>query len=170
MCEYNAAYAQTQFVSRGSLFTNIWLQTIRSLRSYHVRTFCHDHFTKFGWEWNKISIEDELIERVTGFQCSIQMRRLLKIWYSSKNHLNPDSKFHWGHHEAHLGRQDPGGPHVGHMNFAIWEHIEDERKQTILKKTFSNVFSWMKMYRSPLKFHWILFPRVQLTLFLHWFR
>ena len=22
------------------------------------------------------------------------------------------------------GRQDPGGPHVGPMNFAIWEHLQ----------------------------------------------
>ena len=26
----------------------------------------------------------------------------------------------WGQHGAHLGRQDPGGPHVGPMNLVIW--------------------------------------------------
>ena len=30
---------------------------------------------------------------------------------------NPDRKIHG----ATWGRQDPGGPHVGHMNFAIWK-------------------------------------------------
>ena len=30
--------------------------------------------------------------------------------------------------------------------------------------TFSNVFSWMKMYEFWLKFHWSLFLRVQLTI------
>ena len=29
----------------------------------------------------------------------------------------PDSKDHGGN----MGRQDPGGPHVGPMNFAIWD-------------------------------------------------
>ena len=26
----------------------------------------------------------------------------------------------WGQHGAHLGPQDPDGPHVGPRNFAIW--------------------------------------------------
>ena len=33
----------------------------------------------------------------------------------------------------------------------------------ISQTTFSNVFSWMKMYEYRLKFHWNLFLRVQLT-------
>ena len=34
----------------------------------------------------------------------------------------------------------------------------------------SNAFSWMKMHKFRLIFHWNLFPRVQLTIFQHWFR
>ena len=37
-------------------------------------------------------------------------------------------------------------------------------------QTFSNAFSWMKMYKFRLRFHWSLFPRFQLTIFQHWFR
>ena len=33
----------------------------------------------------------------------------------------------------------------------------------ILRTTFSNAFSWMKMHEFRLRFHWNLFPRVQLT-------
>ena len=40
----------------------------------------------------------------------------------------------------------------------------------ISQTTFSNVFSWMKMFEFRLKFHWSLFPRVQLTIFQQWFR
>ena len=36
-------------------------------------------------------------------------------------HYNPDSKVHGANVGPILGRQEPGGPHVGHMNFAIWE-------------------------------------------------
>ena len=36
--------------------------------------------------------------------------------------------------------------------------------------TFANAFSWMKMYRFWLKFHWNLFPWVQFTIFEHWVR
>ena len=32
----------------------------------------------------------------------------------------PDSKVHGGNMGPIWGRQDPGGPHIGPMNFAIW--------------------------------------------------
>ena len=34
----------------------------------------------------------------------------------------PESKVHGANMGPTWGRQDPGGPHVGHMNLAIWEH------------------------------------------------
>ena len=34
----------------------------------------------------------------------------------------PDSKVHGANMGPIWGRQDPGGPHVGPMNFAIWEN------------------------------------------------
>ena len=33
----------------------------------------------------------------------------------------PDSKVHWANMGPIWGRQDPDGPHVGHMGFAIWD-------------------------------------------------
>ena len=36
--------------------------------------------------------------------------------------------------------------------------------------TFSNASSWMKMIKFRFKFHWKLFPGVQLTIHQHWFR
>ena len=36
--------------------------------------------------------------------------------------------------------------------------------------TFSNAFSWMKMYQFRSRFHWSLFARVQLIISQHWFR
>ena len=35
----------------------------------------------------------------------------------------PDSKVHGANMGPIWGRQDPGGPHVGPMNFAIWEVV-----------------------------------------------
>ena len=32
----------------------------------------------------------------------------------------PDNKVHWANLGPIWGRQDPGGPHVGLMNLAIW--------------------------------------------------
>ena len=35
----------------------------------------------------------------------------------------PDSKVHGANMGPIWGRQDPGGPHVAPMNFAIWDDI-----------------------------------------------
>ena len=45
-----------------------------------------------------------------------------------------------------------------------WDKMAD-----IPQTTFSNAFSWMKMYEFRLRFHWSLLS-VQLTIFHHWFR
>ena len=36
---------------------------------------------------------------------------------------NPDSKVHGANMGPIWSRQDPGGPHVGPMNFAIWDGL-----------------------------------------------
>ena len=46
-----------------------------------------------------------------------------------------------------------------------WNKMAD-----IFQTIFSIAFSSMKMYKFWLRFHWILFPRFQLTIFQHWFR
>ena len=45
-----------------------------------------------------------------------------------------------------------------------------KKMATIFQTTFWNAFSWLKMYQFQLRFHWILFPRAQLTVSQHWFR
>ena len=54
----------------------------------------------------------------------------------------------------------------------LWKltHWGRGKMDAISQTTFSNEFSWMKMYEYRLKFHWNLFLRVQLTVFQHWFR
>ena len=36
----------------------------------------------------------------------------------------PDSKVHGANMRPIWGREDPGGPHVGPMNFAIWVKLD----------------------------------------------
>ena len=48
---------------------------------------------------------------------------LARTWTESGSSLSrnrPDSKFHGANMGPIWDRQDPGGPHVGPMNFAIW--------------------------------------------------
>ena len=49
-------------------------------------------------------------------------------------------------------------------------HWGRDKMATVFQTTFSNTFSWMKMYEFRLRFHWRLFPRFDLTIFQHWFR
>ena len=45
-----------------------------------------------------------------------------------------------------------------------------DKMAAILQTAVLNVFSWMKMYKSQLKFHWSSFIEVLLTIFQHWLR
>ena len=51
----------------------------------------------------------------------------------------------------------------------VLTHWGWDKMAVIFQTTFSNAFSWMKMNEFWLNFHWSLFPRVQLTIFQHWF-
>ena len=44
-------------------------------------------------------------------------------------------------------------------------HWGRDKMAAIFQTTFSNAFSWMKMYKFRIKFHWSLFPRFQSTIF-----
>ena len=43
-------------------------------------------------------------------------------------------------------------------------------KADAISQTSSSAFLWIKMFEFRLKFHWSLFPGVQLTIYQHWFR
>ena len=49
-------------------------------------------------------------------------------------------------------------------------HWGRDKMAAVFQTTFSNAFSWMKVYKFRLSFHWRLFLRVPLTTFHHWFR
>ena len=48
-------------------------------------------------------------------------------------------------------------------------HWGRDQIDAISQTIFSNAFSWMKVFKFRLRFHWSLFLRVQLTIFQHWF-
>ena len=101
-------------------------------------TYCHYSF------WSKTSVEYSTYASDLSFDDSLgifQMRfsttRVIISsieLYLSLNQLqpnefrerlcnNPDSKVHGANMGPAWGRQDPGGPHVGHINLAIWVQI-----------------------------------------------
>ena len=46
-------------------------------------------------------------------------------------------------------------------------HWGREKMAAISQTIFSNAFSWVELFDFPLKFHWSLFPRFQLTISQH---
>ena len=44
--------------------------------------------------------------------------------YIDNYYAIPDSKVHVANMGPIWGRQDPGGPHVGPVNFALWDCIQ----------------------------------------------
>ena len=69
-------------------------------------------------------------------------------------------EFYWTTHTASMWRNDIDG----------LTHWGRDKMYAISQTTFWSAFSWMKMYKLPLRFHWSLFLCVQLTIFQHWFR
>ena len=61
----------------------------------------------------------------------------------------------------------------GSVPYILWHvltHWGHDKMASDFLTTNSNAFSWMKIYKCWLGFHLILFPRVQLIIFQHWFR
>ena len=65
-------------------------------------------------------------------------------------HNLPDSKVHGANMGPIWGRQDPGGPHVGPMNFAIWVIVAKPHDDIIKWKHFPHNWSFeRKIHQSP---------------------
>ena len=53
-------------------------------------------------------------------------------------HNTPDSKVHGTNMGPIWGRQDPGGPHVGPTNFAIWDGVKHELQSILVASMLSS--------------------------------
>ena len=61
----------------------------------------------------------------------------------------PDSKVHGANMGPIWGRQDPGGPHVGPMNFAIWDdnlYTISHRSQHLRYHDWCKLVTWCNFY------------------------
>ena len=69
----------------------------------------------------------------------------------------------------HFFKLNIGRLHMASLGLSQSMHRDWDKMATIFQTTFSIAFSWMKIYKFRLRFHWHLFPRVQLTIFQHWY-
>ena len=62
----------------------------------------------------------------------------------------PDSKVHGANMGPSWGWQDPAGPHVGPMNFDIWEIMEYIYRADCCYKVTQSLIGWVKNLESTL--------------------
>ena len=67
---------------------------------------------------------------------------------------NPGSKVHGANMDPIWGRQDPGGPHVGPMNFVIWECMDMKIQPSTWKEpTGFQPLQWELILTNLITFH-----------------
>ena len=71
--------------------------------------------------------------------------------------LVPDSKVHGANMGPTWGRQDPGGPHVGHMNLAIWGTKPSLYNLRHLQTVITNYWIHTCICLGPILLTWISF-------------
>ena len=69
-----------------------------------------------------------------------------------------------------LWPRDAIWPHGSELTLVQVTHWGRDKMDATLQATFFNAFSWVKIVKFRLQFHWSLSARVQLTIFQHWFR
>ena len=61
------------------------------------------------------------------------MQHFPRYWLITNVSLNnPDSKVHGANMGPTWGRQNPGGPIVGHVNLVLWEAIQQSPKLSVI--------------------------------------
>ena len=59
---------------------------------------------------------------------------------------------------------------VHSLQYLSLTHRGRDKMAALSQTTLASAFSWMKMFEFWFRFHWSLLPRVELTIFQHWFR
>ena len=111
------------------------------------------------------------------------IRYISYAWGYWPQHWSVTAQPSWGTNEYRAADQsyqsNHGDYHQTHPPSLSWScrmsgmsltHWCRDKMAAISQTILSDSFSWMKMLKLRLKFHWSLFLRVQLTLFQHWFR
>ena len=80
---------------------------------------CKTDITRTRSQWSYVFLA--LTLQYHGWLCDPWVSLLFAGLSSLWQHSIPDNKVHEANMGPIWGRQDPGGPHVGPMNFSIWD-------------------------------------------------
>ena len=134
------------------------------------RTWCIKSCGKNIWQNSNFGIFEKKNQyRHILWNClprCVNMKRCINMKWMWKMQSGHDSVQRWTDwQDRQMDKVKPVYPLQIHLT-----HWGRDKMVTIYQTTFWNAFSWMKMYKFWLRFHWILFLRVQSTIFQHWFR
>ena len=138
-----------------------WLQSITALRSFNV--YIKINGSPITRQHRNAKVQHGKVIWQSGWGDNYTKAYFLcKSWYRQfGDHVTIDFVF-WFPNASELPR-----------NENEWCGLTDlhlDKMAAVSQTIFSDGFSWMKSSVFWLKFHWSLFPRVQLTITQHWFR
>ena len=113
-CRYQQT--QSQLVSREVVYASLlWNQSNNRLSSSSINSYILFYQSDLWWSVASEPVNHNLQTPATNGDASLRGHP-----YQSLPCASPDSKVHGDNTGPIWGRQDPGGPHVGPMNFVIW--------------------------------------------------
>ena len=94
----------------------------REMSWYIAQNFLQNHWFKFNFKFEWWPNRLYIVNNMPGDGLVLLLHQQANWWPDSWLAIRiPDSKVHGANIGPSWGRQDPGGPHVGPMNFAIWD-------------------------------------------------
>ena len=146
---------------------------VNSIRILWTRfTMIKKHAPKYlivyiaGWRFNVNGNFKGIIFREEEFVSRWHQIYLLFISVQTKNNPTLNTTIQ----DVHYTGSSVYKPFDIHLYHNLLTHWGRDKMSAIFSTTFSNAFSWMKMYEICLIFHWSLFLGFELTIFQHWFR
>ena len=124
-------YSETLWISnklstkKGDIHIGFYIMYYTTLRYVSIFVFCFgyiivSHLSTFC----QVTLLHRAVIYTLGGNCQWPLGPHLLTWINFNTSMDdPDSKVHGANMGPIWGRQDPGGPHVGPMNFAIWRVI-----------------------------------------------
>ena len=153
---FSGASADSMLIEKVHVFTESFLGLLFCNQWFRITV--ESEIDEISWNLTFQSFSDRIINEISytysrlWCECMVSYWQRFESWecqtYICGNSLLDGTRSY--------GTGEKGLTHWG------WDKMD-----TISQTTFSNAFSWMKMYEFGLKFHWSLFLGVQLTISHH---
>ena len=120
----------TSHTGKATVWPTAFLRlTTKSLKALHNWPFVK------GINWNPFRCDDSIMRVSLQSEGNAYHQYIWTI---------PDSKVHGANMGPIWGRQDPGGPHVGPMNFAIWNICFRYKEWFVITRLMNTSFNLLK--------------------------